>query len=303
MEKYTFKLNNVEEEFFPIEVSDEMKDFLIECEDEILSAETEEYKIYCLTCILEALRVNASFERSVSDGAMDKYGSLRHLFLEYEEICGKTRCEFMGVKKQVTNTINDMGTIFRVGMEVYDYVFFGKTPLKVTEVKEDETLRVLCGEVIYCYTGDGRFIGEYTNSNRNRCLSQTSTLSTSPYVLQGFEQKAPAPTYEEALEWLRNNSEERVIYAEEAYVNEEYELAFEALKKLIILRDYYNEGWKADWDVNKVKYVIKRHGNMYFSNIETTENYPSILCFKSKEIKDKFLEEQRELLEIAKPLL
>ena len=54
---------------------------------------------------------------------------------------------------------------------------------------------------------------------------------------------------------------------------------------------------------NKVKYIIKRHGNRHFSNIETSENHPSVLYFKSKEIRDKFLKEQKELLEIAKPLL
>lgn len=301
MEKHTFKLNNVEEEFFPTEVSDEMKDFLIECEDEILSAETEEYKIYCLTCILEALRVNASFERSVSDGAMDKYGSLRHLFLEYEEICGKTRCEFMGVKKQVTNTINDMGTIFRVGMEVYDYVFFGKTPLKVTEVKEDETLRVLCGEVIYCYTGDGRFIGEYTSSNRNRCLSEIPTLSTSHYVLKGFEQKAPVPTYEEAKTNLIGKGTFVSKLNPLELPNETMGKAFEALAKLIWLRDYYNEGWQPNWQDNEFKHFIKHYRGTL--SVDWDCGYSRVLNFKSEKIRDKFLKEQRELLEIAKPLL
>lgn len=304
MEKYTFKIKDEEEEFFLTEVSDEMKDFLIECEDEILSAETEEYKIYCLTCILEALRVNASFERSVSDGTMDKYGSLRHLFLEYEEICGKTRCEFMGVKKQVTNTtnvINDMGTIFRVGMTVYDYVFFGKTPLKVTEVKEDETLRVLCGEVIYCYTGDGRFIGEYIPSNRNRCLSQTSTLSTSPYTLQGFEQKAPTPTYEEALKEAHRKDEYYYLPNDLEAPSKELADAAVALLKLLFLRDYYNEGWQPNWQDNEFKHFIKHYRGTL--GVDWDSGYSRVLNFKSEKIRDKFLEEQRELLEIAKPLL
>ena len=53
-----------------------------------------------------------------------------------------------------------METIFKVGMKVYDQVFFGETPLKIIEVKADMSLRVLYGEVVYCYTGDGRFIGD-----------------------------------------------------------------------------------------------------------------------------------------------
>ena len=194
-----------------------------------------------------------------------------------------------------------MKTIFKVGMEVYDKVFFGETPLKITEVKEDETLRVLCEEVIYCYTGDGRFIGEYTNSNRNRVLSQTPTLSTSPYTFDSFEQKEPIPTYEEAVDWVKKNSEDKVVYANEVYVSEKYKLAFEALKKLIVLRDYYNEGWQPNWQDNEWKYFIKHYRCTL--SVDCDCGYSRVLNFKSEKIRDKFLEEQRELLNIAKPLL
>ena len=196
-----------------------------------------------------------------------------------------------------------MKTVFKVGMEVYDQVFFGKAPLKITEVKGDMTLRVLCGEVTYCYTGDGRFIGEDITSNRHRGLSQTPTLSTSPYTLQGFEQKAPAPTYDMIRAESLKKGEYVTILNGIELPDERMGKAFEAIAKLIWLRDYYNEGWQPDWDINKVKYIIKRHGNRHFSNIETSENHPSVLYFKSKEIRDKFLKEQKELLEIAKPLL
>lgn len=194
-----------------------------------------------------------------------------------------------------------MKTIFKVGMEVYDQVFFGKAPLKITEVKADMSLRVLYGEVTYCYTGDGRFIGDDITSNRWRPLSHTPTLSTSPYTLQGFEQKAPVRTYEEAVEWLEKNSKDRVIYADEAYINEEYERAFEVLKKLTILRDYYNEGWQPDWKDNNWKHFILFDEG----NLATGSNKSScrVLFFKSEKVRNKFLEEQRELLEIAKPLL
>ena len=93
-----------------------------------------------------------------------------------------------------------MKTVFRKGMIVYDQVFFGENLLKIIEVKSDMTLRVLYGEVTFCYTGDGRFIGEDITSNRNRGLSHNPTLSTKPYKIVGFEQKEPAKTYEEALE-------------------------------------------------------------------------------------------------------
>jgi len=192
-----------------------------------------------------------------------------------------------------------MKTVFKVGMEVYDQVFFGKTPLKITEVKGDMSLRVLYGEVTYCYTGDGRFIGDDIISNRWNCISQIPTLSTSPYTLQGFEQKAPVRTYEEAVEWLEKNSKDRVIYADEAYINEEYERAFEALKKLVILRDYYNEGWKPK-NNSYVHIITTRNGELVKDCLMGDFR---VLYFESKEIRNTFFEEQKELLEIAKPLL
>ena len=195
-----------------------------------------------------------------------------------------------------------METIFKVGMKVYDQVFFGDETLEIIEVRGDMSLRVLYGEATYCYTGDGRFIGDDIISNRWNCISQIPTLSTSPYTLQGFEQKVPAKTYEEAVEWLEKNSKDRVIYADEAYINEEYERAFEALKKLVILRDYYNEGWQPDWkSTEELKYYIKKYIDEFL--IKNTHIFIYPLFFKSEKIALKFLEEQRELLEIAKPLL
>nr|DAN71604.1 MAG TPA: hypothetical protein [Caudoviricetes sp.] len=198
-----------------------------------------------------------------------------------------------------------MKTIFKVGMKVYDQVFFGDDTLEIIEVRGDMSLRVLYGEATYCYTGDGRFIGDDIISNRWNCISQIPTLSTSPYTLQGFEQKAPIPTFEDAIKWLRENNKYDVSISEDSKVtyftkNENYPV-FEAIRKLIILRDYYNEGWKPDWKSDEFKYCIQ----VYKGDIETM-NYNTIykvMYFKTPEIRDKFLEEQRELLEIAKPLL
>lgn len=107
--------------------------------------------------------------------------------------------------------------------------------------------------------------------------------------------------YEEAVEWLEKNSKDRIIYADEAYINEEYELAFEALKKLVIIRDYYNEGWKPNWEDDEWKYFIEYYRGKL--DVERTCGNGRVLAFKTKEIRDKFLEEQKELIEIAKPLL
>ena len=195
-----------------------------------------------------------------------------------------------------------MKPVFKVGMEVYDQVFFGDETLKIIEVRGDMSLHVLCGEVTYCYTGDGRFIGDDITSNRMRGLSQTPTLSTSPYTLQGFEQ--PVRTYEKAVEWLEKNSKDRVIYADEAYINEEYERAFEALKKLTIIRDYYNNGLKQE-DLGNVinAIIIERVDDEYQIVVRKHLSTRHVLFFKSEEIAFEFLEEQKDLLETAKLLL
>ena len=200
-----------------------------------------------------------------------------------------------------------MKTVFKVGMEVYDQVFFGDETLKIIEVRGDMSLRVLYGEATYCYTGDGRFIGDDIISNRWNCISQIPTLSTSPYTLQGFEQKAPAPTFEEAWGEAERIYEPKSEYDKEefgGYPSQDLANAAEALRRLIFLREYYNEGWQPDWDSDKtIKHTIETCCNDDFVIEPTSINYPRVLSFKSKKIRNKFFKEQRELLEIAKPLL
>jgi len=191
-----------------------------------------------------------------------------------------------------------MKTVFKEGQEVYDQVNFPDLKGKVIDVCNDESYEYPIGVLfenengLHYYTPEGCFRKNYI-----------PTLSTKPYKveLQGFEQKAPAPTYEEAVEWLEKNSKDRVIYADEAYINEEYERAFEALKKLTILRDYYNDGWQPDWEDEEEKFSIQVcEGEFHtFESIECQR----VVSFKTEEIRDKFLEEQRELLETAKLLL
>ena len=192
-----------------------------------------------------------------------------------------------------------MKTVFKEGMKVYDSVFFPKSEGEVVKIeKHIDCERVFvqfdCLDYELSYTEQGRLTSTHNES--------TPTLSTSPYTFDSFEQKAPAKTYEEAVEWLENNSKDRVIYADEAYINEEYERAFEALRKLIIFREYYNQGWQPDW---KNPDVIKHTIEVFSNELRKSGNYTlqQLLVFKTKEIRNKFLEEQRELLEIAKPLL
>lgn len=69
------------------------------------------------------------------------------------------------------------------------------------------------------------------------------------------------------------------------------------------MRDYYNEGWQPDWreDSKVVKFCIEVYKNG-FNKIELFHT-SHVLAFRTKEIRDKFLEEQKELLKIAKPLI
>lgn len=187
-----------------------------------------------------------------------------------------------------------MKTVFKKGQKVYDQINFPNEEGKVIEIRNYQDYPILVETEsgnTYSYTLDGRIY-----------LKQTPTLSTSPYTLQGFEQNASVRTYEEALDWLEKNSKNRVIYADEAYINEEYENAFENLKKLVILGEYYNEGWKADWNNDRItKWTIEVSNNNLDVTTEITFSRP--LYFKTELLAEKFLEEQRELLEIAKPLL
>jgi len=75
-----------------------------------------------------------------------------------------------------------------------------------------------------------------------------------------------------------------------------------ALCQLIQLRDHYNDGWEPDWkDVWKSKYCIVSDGQILRSDEHHTAS--RVLAFKTAELRDQFLENFRDLIEIAKPLL
>ena len=77
--------------------------------------------------------------------------------------------------------------------------------------------------------------------------------------------------------------------------------AYAVLPQLIRLRDEYNGGWKPDWLETTDKYTIFNISNKIHTSFERNEN--KILSFKTAKIRDKFLEDHRDLIEIAKPLL
>ena len=90
-------------------------------------------------------------------------------------------------------------------------------------------------------------------------------------------------------------------YKKGFFKDKEIAEAYAVLPQLIRLRDEYNEGWKPDWEDGYTKYYIAYHkNNLDLYEISYTQR---ILVFKTKEIRDKFFNDHRDLIEIAKPLL
>ena len=87
----------------------------------------------------------------------------------------------------------------------------------------------------------------------------------------------------------------------ETHLTKERAEAFLYLQALVTARDYYNEGWIADWTYKTEKFVINTRSNKI-----TTVCYNSlqhILNFKTPEIRDKFYEDFKEWIELCKNLI
>ena len=195
-----------------------------------------------------------------------------------------------------------MKTVFKVGMKVYDQIYEPDVKGEVLDVNLDispHPITVKFGSCVRYYTAEGC-----------RGRNQIRTLSTSPYRIEGFEQKAPTPTYDSVRTEKFKKGEYVSILNGIELPDEKTAKAFEALSKLIWLRDYYNEGWKPDWcNQYQEKFcIINFLGEIDLINYSKKSKFEEnkfyhVLTFETEEIRDKFLEEQKELLEIAKPLL
>ena len=198
-----------------------------------------------------------------------------------------------------------MKTIFKTGMEVYDSLNYPNQKGEVVDIKE-------CVDVVYSHPVIVKFDKvnvEYDKSGR-LCGSLAKTLATKPYEVNfnNFEQKPLPITLVEAERDLISKKGIKGIHLvktddePKVYTSLEMYKAFEALRILVILRDYYNGYWKPDWNDNDtIKFTIF----VNFKDLSCDVNYSinKILAFKSEEIRDRFLKDQKELLEIAKPLL
>ena len=71
-----------------------------------------------------------------------------------------------------------------------------------------------------------------------------------------------------------------------------------ALCQLTQLRDCYRQGWVPDWKDDEDKYIIDYEADNI--SIASYKRIKSFLSFQSKEIRDKFLDNFKDLIEQAK---
>lgn len=198
-----------------------------------------------------------------------------------------------------------MDTIFKEGQNVKDKVFRrgkrGIVRLVSKNKFRDYVLVDFENSASALYTFDGILIdidGNFIDSNPTLSIDNTTYVSKEDFN--------KIPTVDDAIKWLDKENKlykVEINYDSELYTSKEMYEAFEALKDLIILRDYYNENWQPDWNdnYNEMKWIIHINNNKITTDYIYSIN--KILCFKTMEIRDKFLNDQRKLIEIAKPLL
>ena len=76
-----------------------------------------------------------------------------------------------------------------------------------------------------------------------------------------------------------------------------------ALAQLSQLREVYRQGWEPDWDdFEQLKFVINFDGENEII-VDNWMTFPFFLSFQSKEIRNEFLKNFRDLIEKAKPLM
>lgn len=191
-----------------------------------------------------------------------------------------------------------MKTDFKDGMRVYDKVFFPNKRGVIININKKSSLPLVV------MVEDEKEYFHYTLEGA-ASLKFSPTLSTIPYDFITVEQKSIVVTFEEA--WGASKKIygiESDYYTKEfgGYPSQELARATEAMRKLLFLRDYYNDGWQPNWkNKNEKRFFIEVWDIGFFEEDSYRRKRP--LIFKTRSIARKFIEEQKELLEIAEPLL
>jgi hypothetical protein len=85
------------------------------------------------------------------------------------------------------------------------------------------------------------------------------------------------------------------------FATEEQAQASIALAQLSQLMQVYNDGWVPDWNYGDSKYILQFNGELIQQEVHWSTQH--FLAFKTKEIRKEFLENFKDLITIAKPLL
>lgn len=85
------------------------------------------------------------------------------------------------------------------------------------------------------------------------------------------------------------------------FATEEQAKASIALAQLSQLREVYRNGWVPDWNDYADKYIISFKENQIYTTIY--ESHHEFLSFQDEETRDLFLENFKDLIEQAKPLM
>lgn len=75
-----------------------------------------------------------------------------------------------------------------------------------------------------------------------------------------------------------------------------------ALMQLLVCREVYRQGWKPDWSDYKTKKWVIEYINDNIASMAYMQT-SKVLSFQSKEIRDQFLENFKDLIEEAKELI
>ena len=129
-------------------------------------------------------------------------------------------------------------------------------------------------------------------------------MALGAYTLEEMGYKLPT-TWEDYIEKCKKW---HIIVGTEDYEDKNPQIA--AVKKLILLRDFYNNNWKPDWkEMVEDKFsIIKNYikeTDEYKYDVEGkySPTYSTWLVFKSKKLADEFLNNFRELIEEAGDLI
>jgi hypothetical protein len=92
------------------------------------------------------------------------------------------------------------------------------------------------------------------------------------------------------------------VYDKNVFATKAQAEASIALAQLSQLREVYRDGWKPDWgDENQAKFVIDFYDNKIAISLYIDTSV--FLSFQSAEVRDEFLNNFRDLIEQAKPLM